>query len=170
MVRLSAKIQFVDWWFQPDDESSHFLTFITSDMEGHDIGPDEIHLHRLGRRDSISVKNWKVWGREVPRCELVFFSQVIIIYIVLSLSLQSDNWQRRLELEERYWVDEWDTCFLIRLSRNECILSYVTKQQLHGHVSWKHFDSIHSKVTGQIWSRRWMGSWTFWNAIPDSVV
>ena len=43
-------------------------------MEGHDIGPEEIHLHRLGRRDSKSVKDWKVCGREVPRSELVFFS------------------------------------------------------------------------------------------------
>ena len=56
-------------------------------MEGHDIGPEEIHLHRLGRRDSNSVNDWKVCGREVPRSELVFFSQVIIIYIVVCLCL-----------------------------------------------------------------------------------
>ena len=56
-------------------------------MEGHDIGPDEIHLHKLGRRESNSVNDWKVCGREVPRSELVFFSQVIIIYIVVCLCL-----------------------------------------------------------------------------------
>ena len=53
-------------------------------MEGHDIGPEEIHL---GRRDSNSVKDWKVCGREVLRSELVFFSLVIIIYIVVCLCL-----------------------------------------------------------------------------------
>ena len=56
-------------------------------MEGHDIKPEEIHLHRLGRRDSNSVKDWKFCGREVPRNDLIFFSQVIIINIVLGLCL-----------------------------------------------------------------------------------
>ena len=54
-------------------------------MDSHDIGPDEIHLRELGRRDSNSVKDWKVCGREVPRSEIVFFSQVIINYIVVFL-------------------------------------------------------------------------------------
>ncbi len=56
-------------------------------MDGHDIGSDEIHLRELGRRDSNSARDWKVCGREVPRSELVFFSQVIIIYIVVCLCL-----------------------------------------------------------------------------------
>ena len=53
-------------------KSSHSLGIITRDMEGHDIGPEEIHLHRLGRRDSNSVKDWKVCGREFLRRELIF--------------------------------------------------------------------------------------------------
>ena len=38
-------------------------------MEGHDIRPEEIHL---GQRDSNSVKDWKVCGREAPEANLSF--------------------------------------------------------------------------------------------------
>ena len=36
---------------------------------------------------SQNSRNWKVCGSNVPRSELVFFSQVVIIYVVVCLCL-----------------------------------------------------------------------------------
>ncbi len=36
---------------------------------------------------SQTSRNWKVCGTNVPRSELVFFSQVVIIYVVVCLCL-----------------------------------------------------------------------------------
>ena len=45
---------------------------------------DNISTERQG---SSSIKNWTVCGTKVPRSEIVFFSQVIIIYIVSCVCL-----------------------------------------------------------------------------------
>ncbi len=37
--------------------------------------------------ESQENKGWKVCGSDVPRSEIVFFSQVIIIYVVVCLCL-----------------------------------------------------------------------------------
>ena len=37
--------------------------------------------------ESQESKRWKVCGNDVPRSEIVFFSQVIIIYVVVCLCL-----------------------------------------------------------------------------------
>ena len=68
-------------------KSRHSLVIIIRDMDGHDIGPEEICLHQLGRCGSNNVKDWKVCGRKVPKSKLVYFSQVIIIYIAVCLCL-----------------------------------------------------------------------------------
>ena len=65
------------------------LMIIAHDMQSYDFGPKKIHFHRLRWRDSNNLKDWKVCGRKVPRSKLVFFSQVIIIYIVVCLYLFS---------------------------------------------------------------------------------
>ena len=37
---------------------------------------------------------WDVCGRDVPRSEIVFFSKVIIIYVVVSLLIQLNDKSR----------------------------------------------------------------------------
>ena len=37
--------------------------------------------------DSQASRSWKVCGTDMPRSELVFFSQVVIIYVVVCLCL-----------------------------------------------------------------------------------
>ena len=51
-------------------------------MEGEeDTGMEEVH-HR--QRESAL---WRVFGRRVPRSEIVFVCQIILIYAVVSVSL-----------------------------------------------------------------------------------
>ena len=38
-------------------------------------------------KDNMSVRNWKFFGYKVPKPEIIFFSQVVIIYIVVITSL-----------------------------------------------------------------------------------
>jgi hypothetical protein len=45
-----------------------------------------VPLEEIERQESHSNR-WKFCGRDVPRSELVFFSQVILIYVVVCLCL-----------------------------------------------------------------------------------
>lgn len=38
-------------------------------------------------KDDKSIRNWKFFGYNVPKPEIIFFSQVVIIYIVVITSL-----------------------------------------------------------------------------------
>ncbi len=53
-------------------------------MEGADHVNVEDLRHSVGEN---SATNWRVCGSRIPKSELVFFSQVIILYVVVCMCL-----------------------------------------------------------------------------------
>ena len=37
--------------------------------------------------DQVSDRVWTVFGQNIPKAEIVFFTQVLILYVVISVSL-----------------------------------------------------------------------------------
>ena len=42
---------------------------------------------RMSDQDSNSSRLWNILGKKLPRSEIVYFTQIILIYIIISVSL-----------------------------------------------------------------------------------
>ena len=65
-----------------DDRTS----FHMGEKEG-DVVETNDHDDLSIKDDNVSARNWKFFGYNVPKPEVIFFSQVVIIYIVVITSL-----------------------------------------------------------------------------------
>ncbi len=53
-------------------------------------------LHPTSRMDSTGSEKWTVLGNNVPKSEIVYFSQILIVYVIIitsivNLSLKNGN-------------------------------------------------------------------------------
>jgi hypothetical protein len=57
-----------------------------NDKDGTETNNDNDNLS-VKEHSSVSLRNWKFFGYNVPKPEIIFFSQVVIIYIVVITAL-----------------------------------------------------------------------------------
>lgn len=84
--------------------------------------------------EDTSSGRWCIWGQKVPKSQIVFFSQVILVYIVVitsivNLSLQTDD--------KKIWIILLSSClgYLLpnpTLKNEQRILSQPTQQHTPG--------------------------------------
>ncbi len=67
-------------------------------------------LDEIERQDSN--RQWNVCGRSIPRAEIVFFSQVIIVYVVICISLANLSLEKG---DSQLWTSLLSTCIGILL-------------------------------------------------------
>ncbi len=56
----------------------------------------DILIQAFGMEENTSVQSWIVFGKHIPKREVVFFSQIVILYIVIitavvNLSIQNGD-------------------------------------------------------------------------------
>jgi hypothetical protein len=69
------------------DESIPLETESQRSQDGHIIPLEIVSQKSQDNNSNNSEKRWQVFGRNVPRSEIVFFCQVIIIYVVVCICL-----------------------------------------------------------------------------------
>ena len=110
---------------------------------------------------SQASRNWKVCGADAPRSELVFFSQVVIIYDVVCLCLYI--WRRDEEIRTsgaHCWAVVSVICYPIpRTNKNDArFLSYSSDQQLDEVFSKQHALVLRHETAATVRHERRMGS------------
>lgn len=50
---------------------------------GSSIDSDNNRSESGTNRTTLASGNWRIWGQQLPKQEIVFFSQVFIIYVVI---------------------------------------------------------------------------------------
>jgi hypothetical protein len=70
-----------------------------------------VSVLQMAPSDTDSTSSWVAFGKKIPRSEIVFLCQVLILYTVIVVSIY--NLTVDSENSTLWTADLWDTCYLI---------------------------------------------------------